>query len=76
MHPQVAPVAIQQADLLVNNLRRMEMKAERDKYWNLSTMIKGYGYCRTEPCRGGCAKSLNCIFSGFFAWPQSGWGFI
>jgi NADH dehydrogenase len=26
-HPQVAPVAMQQADLLVNNLRRLEMKS-------------------------------------------------
>jgi NADH dehydrogenase len=30
-HPQVAPVAMQQADLLVNNLKRVEMKSG-DKY--------------------------------------------
>jgi NADH dehydrogenase len=29
-HPQVAPVAMQQADMLANNLRRLEMKSNTD----------------------------------------------
>ena len=40
-HPQVAPVAIQQADMLVNNLMRIEMKSGNKQILNFEYKDKG-----------------------------------
>jgi len=40
-HPQVAPVAIQQADMLVNNLNRIQMKSGNKQLLNFEYKDKG-----------------------------------
>jgi NADH dehydrogenase len=40
-HPQVAPVAMQQADLLVNNLKRIQMKSGKDHFIDFEYKDKG-----------------------------------
>lgn len=67
-HPQVAPVAIQQADLLVDNLRRVEMKSG-------STQILEFVY-RDKGSMATVGRNLAVVdvpkpklhFGGFIAW--------
>ncbi len=40
-HPQVAPVAMQQADLLANNLKRIQMKSSNKHFLNFEYKDKG-----------------------------------
>ncbi len=65
-HPQVASVAIQQADVLADNLRRMERKAT--EYFEYEYYDKG---SMATFGRNAAAVDLpkpKLHFSGFFAW--------
>jgi len=67
-HPQVAPVAMQQADMLANNLRRIEMKSDEANL--LQFKYKDSGSMATV------GRNLAVVdipkpklhFGGFFAW--------
>ncbi|MEJ7627871.1 MAG: NAD(P)/FAD-dependent oxidoreductase [Ferruginibacter sp.] len=67
-HPQVAPVAIQQADMLENNLRRIEMKSSSDQMQEFVYNDKG--------AMATVGRNLAVVdvpkpamhFNGFFAW--------
>ena len=72
-HPQVAPVAMQQADMLVNNLRRVEMKSGT-KQWeefvyndkgSMATVGRNLAVVDI-PIPIAIGKKLH--FGGFFAW--------
>ena len=72
-HPQVAPVAMQQADMLVNNLRRLEMKSGT-KQWeefvyndkgSMATVGRNLAVV-DMPIPIAIGKKLH--FGGFFAW--------
>lgn len=65
--PQVAPVAIQQADLLAHNLKLLEKKSNPNKL--LAFEYKDKGSMATvgrNLAGGGYSKAL--LFGGFFAW--------
>ena len=67
-HPQVAPVAMQQADMLANNLRRIQMKSG-------SSQIEEFVY-NDKGSMATVGRNLAVVdvpkpklhFSGFFAW--------
>jgi len=67
-HPQVAPVAMQQADLLANNLRHIEMKSGYEH-------IKAFSY-KDSGSMATVGRNLAVVdipkpslhFGGFFAW--------
>ena len=67
-HPQVAPVAMQHADMLAKNLRRIEMKSA-------STMLEEFVY-NDKGSMATVGRNLAVVdvpkpklhFAGFFAW--------
>ncbi len=67
-HPQVAPVAMQQADVLANNLRRIEMKSDDENMQEFVYNDKG------SMATIGRNKAVVDVpkpklhFKGFFAW--------
>lgn len=72
-HPQVAPVAIQQADMLARNLRRMEMKSKVDLLENFVYSDKGNmatvgRNLAVVDVPLGKKKGRILHFGGLFAW--------
>jgi NADH dehydrogenase len=67
-HPQVAPVAMQQADLIADNLRRIEMKSDESH-------LKDFVY-NDKGSMATVGRNLAVVdmpkpklhFGGFFAW--------
>lgn len=67
-HPQVAPVAMQQAEMLAENLRRIEMKGSKD-------LLREFVY-NDKGSMATIGRNLAVVdvpkpklhFSGFFAW--------
>ena len=67
-HPQVAPVAMQQADLLTNNLRRLEMKSGDDQ---LQEFVYNDSGSMATVGRNLAVVDMpkpRLHFGGFFAW--------
>ena len=67
-HPQVAPVAMQQADLLVNNLRRQEMKSGTDLFEEFAYNDKGSMATVGRNLAVVDMPKPKLHFGGFFAW--------
>lgn len=67
-HPQVAPVAIQQADMLVNNLRRIEMKSSSDHMMEFVYNDKGAMATVGRNLAVVDVPKPKLHFNGFFAW--------
>jgi len=67
-HPQVAPVAMQQADLLVNNLRRQEMKISADLFEEFVYKDKGSMATVGRNLAVVDMPKPKLHFGGFFAW--------
>jgi len=67
-HPQVAPVAMQQADMLANNLHRVEMKSGKDY---LEEFVYKDGGSMATVGRNLAVVDMpkpKLHFGGFFAW--------
>ncbi len=67
-HPQVAPVAMQQADMLANNLHRVEMKSGKD---HLEEFVYKDGGSMATVGRNLAVVDMpkpKLHFGGFFAW--------
>lgn len=67
-HPQVAPVAMQQADMLVNNLRRQEMKSTADLWEEFVYNDKGSMATVGRNLAVVDMPKPKLHFGGFFAW--------
>jgi len=67
-HPQVAPVAMQQADLLVNNLRRQEMKSGTDLFEEFAYNDKGSMATVGRNLAVVDMPKPKLHFGGFLAW--------
>ena len=67
-HPQVAPVAIQQADMLVNNLRRLEMKSSIGQQMEFVYNDKGAMATVGRNLAVVDVPNPKLHFNGFFAW--------
>lgn len=67
-HPQVASVAIQQADLLANNLRRMEMKSGSKQFNEFSYHDKGSMATVGRNLAVVDIPKPKLHFGGLFAW--------
>ncbi len=67
-HPQVAPVAIQMADLLVNNLRVIEMKSGTQQFQEFVYNDKGAMATVGRNLAVVDVPKPKLHFSGFFAW--------
>ncbi|MBL7703505.1 MAG: NAD(P)/FAD-dependent oxidoreductase [Ferruginibacter sp.] len=67
-HPQVAPVAMQMADLLVNNLRRQEMKSGSTQWEEFVYNDKGSMATVGRNLAVVDMPKPKLHFSGFFAW--------
>ena len=67
-HPQVAPVAMQQADMLVNNLRRQEMKSGETLWEEFVYNDKGSMATVGRNLAVVDMPKPKLHFGGFFAW--------
>ena len=67
-HPQVAPVAMQMADLLVNNLIVINMKGARERIKNFEYHDKGSMATVGRNLAVVDVPSPKLHFGGFFAW--------
>ncbi len=67
-HPQVAPVAMQQADMLVNNLRRLEMKSSNAQMLEFVYNDKGSMATVGRNLAVVDVPKPKLHFKGFFAW--------
>jgi NADH:ubiquinone reductase (H+-translocating) len=67
-HPQVAPVAMQQADMLVNNLRRQEMKSGENNFEKFVYNDKGSMATVGRNLAVVDMPKPKLHFGGFFAW--------
>lgn len=67
-HPQVAPVAMQQADMLVNNLRRKEMKSGAGLWEEFVYNDKGSMATVGRNLAVVDMPKPKLHFGGFFAW--------
>jgi NADH:ubiquinone reductase (H+-translocating) len=67
-HPQVAPVAMQQADMLVNNLRRQEMKSATQLWEEFVYNDKGSMATVGRNLAVVDMPKPKLHFGGFFAW--------
>lgn len=67
-HPQVAPVAMQQADMLVNNLRRQEMKSGHENFEEFVYHDKGSMATVGRNLAVVDMPKPKLHFGGFFAW--------
>ncbi|MEO6582867.1 MAG: NAD(P)/FAD-dependent oxidoreductase [Ferruginibacter sp.] len=67
-HPQVAPVAIQQADMLINNLRRIEMKSNKKEILEFVYDDKGAMATVGRNLAVVDVPKPKLHFNGFFAW--------
>jgi len=67
-HPQVAPVAMQQADMLVNNLRRQEMKSSTELWEEFVYNDKGSMATVGRNLAVVDMPKPKLHFGGFFAW--------
>lgn len=67
-HPQVAPVAMQQADMLVNNLRRQEMKSNKGHWQEFVYHDKGSMATVGRNLAVVDMPKPKLHFGGFFAW--------
>jgi NADH dehydrogenase len=67
-HPQVAPVAMQMADMLVNNLRRQEMKSGKDNFSVFVYNDKGNMATVGRNLAVVDVPKPKLHFGGFFAW--------
>lgn len=67
-HPQVAPVAIQQADMLIHNLRRIEMKSSRKQIMEFVYNDKGAMATVGRNLAVVDVPKPKLHLNGFFAW--------
>lgn len=67
-HPQVAPVAIQHADMLVNNLRLIQMKSNNDRRESFVYNDKGAMATVGRKLAVVDVPKPKLHFGGFFAW--------
>ena len=67
-HPQVAPVAMQQADLLAGNLRLIERKSNPDKQYEFEYKDKGSMATVGRNLAVVDVPKPKLHFDGFFAW--------
>jgi NADH dehydrogenase len=67
-HPQVAPVAIQQADLIAGNLRLIEKKANPDRLYQFRYRDKGSMATVGRNLAVVDIPKPRLHFGGFFAW--------
>ena len=67
-HPQVAPVAIQQADLIATNLRLIERKSDPEKLFEFSYRDKGSMATVGRNLAVVDVPKPKLHFGGFFAW--------
>lgn len=67
-HPQVAPVAMQQADMLTENLKRLEMKSGSDKVAEFVYHDKGSMATVGRNLAVVDMPKPRLHFGGFFAW--------
>jgi NADH dehydrogenase len=67
-HPQVAPVAMQQADLLAGNLRLIERKSDADQLYEFEYFDKGSMATVGRNLAVVDIPKPKLHFSGFFAW--------
>jgi len=67
-HPQVAPVAMQQADLIANNLRRIEMKSADKTLLEFAYNDKGSMATVGRNLAVVDVPKPKLHFRGFFAW--------
>ena len=67
-HPQVAPVAMQQADMLVNNLRRQEMKSGNKQWQEFVYNDKGSMATVGRNLAVVDMPKPKLHFGGFLAW--------
>ena len=67
-HPQVAPVAMQHADMLVNNLRRQEMKSGEDNFEEFVYNDKGSMATVGRNLAVVDMPKPKLHFGGFLAW--------
>ncbi len=67
-HPQVAPVAMQQADLLVHNFKMIERKSREDKFYEFEYKDKGSMATVGRNLAVVDVPKPKLHFGGFFAW--------
>jgi NADH dehydrogenase len=67
-HPQVAPVAMQQADMIAYNLRRIEMKSGQDQLMDFVYNDKGSMATVGRNLAVVDVPKPKLHFKGFFAW--------
>ncbi len=67
-HPQVAPVAMQQADLLAGNLKLMERKSNPDRYYEFEYRDKGSMATVGRNLAVVDIPKPKLHFDGFMAW--------
>ena len=67
-HPQVAPVAIQHADMLVNNLKLIQMKSNNDRMEEFVYNDKGAMATVGRKLAVVDVPKPKIHFGGFFAW--------
>ncbi len=67
-HPQVAPVAMQQADMLVNNLKLIQMKSNNDRREEFVYNDKGSMATVGRKLAVVDVPKPKLHFGGFFAW--------
>jgi len=67
-HPQVAPVAIQQADLIAGNLRLIEKKGNPDRLYQFTYRDKGSMATVGRNLAVVDVPKPRLHFGGFFAW--------
>ena len=67
-HPQVAPVAMQQADMLANNLRRLRMKSGAAQFLDFAYNDKGSMATVGRNLAVVDVPKPKMHFRGFFAW--------
>ncbi|MEJ7611167.1 MAG: FAD-dependent oxidoreductase [Ferruginibacter sp.] len=67
-HPQVAPVAMQHADMLVNNLKLIEMKSNNDRVVDFTYNDKGSMATVGRKLAVVDVPKPKFHFGGFFAW--------
>lgn len=67
-HPQVAPVAIQQADMIAGNLRIIEKKANPDRLYEFTYHDKGSMATVGRNLAVVDVPKPKLHFGGFFAW--------
>src|SRR5690242_10891181 len=67
-HPQVAPVAMQQADLLVHNFKMMERRSRPDKMYEFEYNDKGSMATVGRNLAVVDIPKPKLHFGGFFAW--------